>query len=1026
MKITSQAIEKDRVTIFVMLMVTIAGVMAYLNSPRNEDPGFVVRQALVHTAFPGASPQRVEELVTDKLEKRIQEIPEIDFLESESVTGLSIIYVNIKMRHKNVRPIWDSLRRKVNSARLELPQNVIGPVVNDEFGDVFGVVIGLTGDGYSYAQLKDVADQFRDALLLLDDVAKVNILGNQEERIFVEVNNERAAAMGISPVQLQNLLQNRNIILPGGSLSLEGEKIALEPTGDIKSVEDLGKTVIAVPGLDGTIFLEDLVTVTRGYEDPPATIMHTSGVPGLGLAISMRQGGNILDMGQQVKAVVAAMESELPLGIRTEYLSFLPDDVDDKIQNFMSNLFQAIVIVIAVMLTTLGFRTGMVVASLLPTALVMTFMWMGFFSIGIDQVSLASLIISLGLLVDNGIVVCESTMVKISEGKTPKDSAVETSRELSIPLLVASLTTAAAFLPIFLAESEAGEFCAPLFKVVTICLLSSWFLSITVIPLLCVRFVRVPKNSGGDGFSSRFYQRYRGVLIFLLKRRILSLLSVVSIFILALFGMTFVPQVFFPPNAKGMFTAKLALPRGTDIRETEEMLKQVEGFMQKELVATTDRPEGITNWAGFVGAGPPRMVLQFKPEPYKEETAYLMAQTTSYDFIVNDLPNRIESFVEQHFPDAFITVKPMSLNFPPDAPVEFRISGPDIDAVFGIVNEVKEKLRSIPGTVNIRDDWGARTKKLRIKIDEQKATRAGLTNLDVAVSLQSILSGFKVTEYREGDKVIPVSVRSDGGSRKTMAQLEDLNVFSQRTGQSTPLQQVADIEVDWEPSQISRRDRVYTVTVIADVGADVSPIGVSVEVDKWLKGEANGWPLSTRYEVGGDLEASTDSDKSIQDKLPIAGLLIAILLVAQFNSIRKPVIVFLSILLGLIGVIIGLLVTGAVFGFMTLLGIIALSGIVINNAIVLLDRIKVEIDDNGLDPSRAIIEATQQRLRPILVATGTTVLGLLPLWYGGGPMWEPMAIAIIFGLLFATVLTLGVVPILYSVFFGVKFTDFEY
>ena len=317
-------------------------------------------------------------------------------------------------------------------------------------------------------------------------------------------------------------------------------------------------------------------------------------------------------------------------------------------------------------------------------------------------------------------------------------------------------------------------------------------------------------------------------------------------------------------------------------------------------------------------------------------------------------------------------------------------------------------------------------KKLRSKIDEQKATRAGLTNLDVAVSLQSILSGFKVTEYREGDKVIPVSVRSDGGSRKTMAQLEDLNVFSQRTGQSTPLQQVADIEVDWEPSQISRRDRVYTVTVIADVGADVSPIGVSVEVDKWLKGEANGWPLSTRYEVGGDLEASTDSDKSIQDKLPIAGLLIAILLVAQFNSIRKPVIVFLSILLGLIGVIIGLLVTGAVFGFMTLLGIIALSGIVINNAIVLLDRIKVEIDDNGLDPSRAIIEATQQRLRPILVATGTTVLGLLPLWYGGGPMWEPMAIAIIFGLLFATVLTLGVVPILYSVFFGVKFTDFEY
>jgi len=420
------------------------------------------------------------------------------------------------------------------------------------------------------------------------------------------------------------------------------------------------------------------------------------------------------------------------------------------------------------------------------------------------------------------------------------------------------------------------------------------------------------------------------------------------------------------------------------------------------------------------------MVLQFKPEPYKAETAYLMAKTTSYDFIMTDLPGRIESFAQQHFPDAAISVKPMSSTFPPEAAVEFRISGPNEDVVFGIANEVKEKLRTIPGTKNIRDDWGRRTKKLKIHIDEPKAARAGLTNLDIAVSLQSILSGYQVAQYREGDKTIPVSVRSEGGRQKTIAQLVGLNVLSQKNGDTTPLQQVADIEVVWEPSQISRRDRVTTVTVLADVGTDTPPIGVSVEVDDWLKEKTSAWPLSTRYEVGGDMENSNTADKSIQDKVPIAGLLIAILLVAQFNSIRKPIIILLSILLGLIGVIAGLLLTGAVFGFMTLLGIIALSGIVINNAIVLLDRIQVEIDDNGLEASRAIIEAAQQRLRPILVATATTVLGLLPLWYGGGPMWEPMAIAIIFGLLFATVLTLGVVPILYSVFFGVKFTDFRY
>ena len=1031
MSLTRQAISKDRITLIMLLVVMVAGVRAFMTIPRSEDPGFVVRMALVYTVFPGASPERVEQLVTDPLEKTIQEMPEIDYIKSESSTGISLISVVIQGRYTNMRPIWDNLRRKVNRTTSDLPGGIFGPMVHDEFGDVFGTIIGLTGEGYTYAELKEVADRVRDEFLLIEDVAKVTILGAQEERIFVEFNNARLAELGLSPQHLQQTLQSRNIILPGGDMAISGERIVLEPTGNIESVEDLRRTIINVPGRSGLIYLGDIAQVRRDYVDPPQSIMHASGARSLGLAINLREGGNIINMGKQVKATINRLETQYPIGIEFDFVAFQPKDVERKVQNFVSNLYQAIAIVIGVMLVTLGLRTGLVVGSLIPMAMIMTLLVMSILDIGLDMVSLAALIIALGMLVDNAIVMSEATMVKMAAGKKALDAAVEAAGELRISLLTSSLTTAAAFLPIYLAESETGEYTAPLFKVVTICLLSSWLLSLTVIPLLCVRFLKVKgqKVKGQaeeNSFNSRFYNKYRGSLLFVLRRPVVSLIGVVVIFLIALHGAQYIPQIFFPPNEKATFMATLTLPVGTDIERTHAMVKKVEAFVEEELKVGPGRPEGVVNWAAFVGESPPRFILPYDPEPPKPEVGYLLLNTTSLDIITEDLIPRMEDYCAANFPDVRATIALLALSPPPPAPVEVRISGRDTRKVFELANRVKQKLAATPGVKNVRNNWGPRTKKLLVRVNEPKARRAGLTNLDIALSLQTILSGYEITQYREGDQVIPVTLRAAGADRKAISQLVGHNVFSQMTGQSTPLNQVADIDVVWQPSKIFRRDRLKTVTVRGEVESGVAPMAISLQIDEWLEEESKQWSLGYRYALGGELEASGKANESINVNLPLAGLIIIVLLVSQFNSVLKPLIILMTIPLGLIGVIIGLLVTQSHFGFMTLLGIIALAGIVINNAIVLLERIQFEIAENGLEPARAVVEATQQRLRPILLTTATTVGGLLPLWFGGGPFWKPMAITIIFGLIFATVLTLGVVPLLYFLMFRVRFKDFHY
>ena len=544
--------------------------------------------------------------------------------------------------------------------------------------------------------------------------------------------------------------------------------------------------------------------------------------------------------------------------------------------------------------------------------------------------------------------------------------------------------------------------------------------------MFCVYFLKVKKKTEGNLYDSKFYRKYRSFLITLLKHRGLTVLAIFVIFMVAMQGFRFIPNIFFPDSDRATYTAELNLPTGTPIERTIEIVDEFESFMKKELVIDSVRKDGITNWATFIGQGPPSFVLGFSPEQANPGYACLIVNTTSGGPILDSLVQKSEAFCLANFPDVRPNISRLNYGPPPDFPVVIRILGQDRDKAFEIADQVKAYMATIEGTKNIHDDWGHRTKKLVVNINQARAKRAGVTNQDIALSLQTALSGIITTEYREGDQVIPITLRSVAAERQDLGKLETINVYSHLSGRNVPLKQVADLEVVWESSKVRRRDLLKVVSVKCDVSDDTTPIAVAMKMDSWLKKEQPNWGVGYRYELGGEMESSVEASNSINAKLPIAGLIILLLLVVQFNSIRRPFIILTTILLGIIGVVIGLLVMRSYFGFMTLLGVYSLAGVVINNAIVLLDRIRIERAIHGLEPQRAVIEAAQRRLRPILLTTATTIGGLLPLYLGGGPMWESMAVAIMYGLAFATVLTLGVVPVLYSLLFRVNFKEFTY
>jgi len=1023
MDLTRYAINSRTVTFVILVIVAFSGTMAYMELPRAEDPGFLIRNATVSAQFPGASPERVELLVTDRIEQAIQGIPEVEHITSESRTGQSIITVEVRGSVTELRPVWDNLRRQVEGVVDELPQGVV-PTIDDELGEVFGTVITLTTDGFSYVEQEEIAEQVRDVFLRIKDVAKVTIQGIQQERVFVDFDNARLSGLGLSAVQIQGILQSSNIIISGGTVETGVERITLQPTGNFTSVDDIRKTLITLPNNGETVYLGDVAEIHRGYADPPSTKIRANGQPALTLSISMRTGGNIVQLGKNVRAAVADLEQQYPVGVNFDFVAFQPEVVDRAVSAFVNSILQAVGIVLLCMLIFLGLRTGLVVAALIPMTMMATLMLMQFFGIGMDKMSLASLIIALGLLVDNAIVMSESILVRLQAGEKARDAAIASSKELRIPLLISSLTTIAAFLPIVLAESAVGEYTAPLAQVIAITLLSSWILAITMVPLLCMIFLKVRRKRTEEGppktpFDSRFYQIYRNILQVFLRRPLITVAGAFGILVVAFGLFRFVEMSFFPDSSELLFTGNFEFPYGTSFAHNETAMLDIERFIVEELASEGGR-EGVRNWAFFIGGGMPSFALGYSPvQPRAGYSAFIGNASTDESLITS--MDRLLEYVEENYPSIEVTLKRLLSGPGGTKPVEIRLFGPDQNTLFELSDQVKSHLGLLPGTRNITDNWGQQTKKLIININDAQARRAGITNQDIAVSLRTALSGSTVTEYREGDKAIPVVLRSEVGDREDIGKLESINVYAQ-SGHNVALRQVANIDLTFEPSKILRRNRAKTLSVQSELDptSGTTAFDVATAMAPWLAEQQKNWPLGYRYEIGGTFESSAEANAAILDKMPLAGLLILLLLVTQFNSIRKTIIIMLTIPLGIIGVVVGLLITGQAFGFMTLLGVISLAGIVINNAIVLIDRIRIEIDENGLEPRSAVLQAAQARFRPIILTTATTVGGLLPLWFGGDPLFVSMAIAILFGLIFATVLTLGFVPAFYCLLFRVR------
>ncbi|MCD4654449.1 efflux RND transporter permease subunit, partial [bacterium] len=741
--------------------------------------------------------------------------------------------------------------------------------------------------------------------------------------------------------------------------------------------------------------------------------------------VNLKKGGNIIELGKEIDQKLDELRTQYPWGVKIERIASQDLVVSESVNNFIINLLQAVGVVLFVMLLFLGFRTGMVVASLIPTTIVMSLLIMSIMGLGLNTVTLASLIIALGMLVDNAIVISESIMDKMQRGQGARKAAISSARELRIPLLTSSLTTSAAFMAFYLADSVRGEIMGNIFLVVTIALMSSWVLSLTMIPLFCTYAIKVEKTDLKQAKPTLFDKSrniYKKFLLLNLRHPAILIAAIVVTFAGSLMLFKYIPFIFMPKSERALVTANIELPLGTQIEKTTEVVDGIEQFILKNLKVNESRTEGIVSWSTFTGEGAPKYDLGYNPPESSPNAAHILLNTSSDE--ANDLViTELDNFIFKTYPDVTRRVSRLLMGGGSVNPVEIRVSGKDPKQLSAIKDKIKAKLKMIPGSKNIDDNWGLRMKKILVNIRPDEAQLAGLTNQDIAISLQTMLSGAVTGNFRDGDNVIPIIMQNDNTHNLSIDDLESINIYAQQSGKSVPLKQVADIEVKWQTAKILRRDLYKTISITSDVQPGYTASKISEEIGDWLKKEKTSWNNGYTYVLGGDTEGSSDAMNAVAVKLPMCMFIIVLLLIGQFNSLRKPGIILLTIPLGLIGVVLGLLFTGSYLGFMAFLGIISLAGVVINNAIVLLDRIKIEIDEMGLAPGEAIVEAALQRFRPIMLTTATTALGLVPLWMGGGAMWEPMAITIIFGLLFATVLTLVFVPVLYKVFFRVESLD---
>ncbi len=1016
--ITSFALEKNRVTVLFLLIMSVAGFLAYLTYPKQEDPSIQIREALVWAYFPGMAPQRVEDLITRKLEEQIRLLGDVDYIKSDSKRGMSFMHVIARDEVPVLETVWRDLRDKLNDVAPSLPKGTIGPFVNDEFGLTAVATIALRAEGFSLAEMRLVARDLRDRLYSLKGIRRVELFGVQDQRVFLELSSAKLAEYDISPGVVVQTLQQQNIILPGGLIDVRGQNVVIEPSGDFDNVSDIEDVIIPIPGTQRVAPLRDLAKVSRGYVDPPNQPVYFNGRPAIVLSISILEGEgvNAVEFGERLTQKVKQIEQTLPVGYTLDYATYQPPLIKAAVEGAVTNLLQTLVIVLVVVVLFLGVRTGLIVGSFVPMTMLMSMAIMRTADIELQRMSIAALIISLGMLVDNGIVIAEDIRTRLQNGEDRRQAALTSGRTLAIPLLTSTLTTILAFAPIPLAIGGAGEYTKSLGQVLIITLLSSWFLSMLMTPLMCFWFMKVkprkPQAEGApaDPYAGVFYRVYRLMLQGMLRVRLLVLACTVAAFAGAIFASQTIVKEFFPAGDRNQYLVYLDLPAGSRSDKTAGVALKLSNWLQDKSV----NPE-VTGTIAYVGGGGPRFFLSLAPIDADPHLAFLIVNTENADQVPT-MVERTRSFAQDNLPEAFTRVKAMWLGSTETGLFEIRLSGPAFNVLREKSETLMQSLREISGIVDVMQDWENRVVRVNVKVDQARARRAGITSQDVANSLNTLISGGEVTEYREGDEAIPVILRGTQVDRTSAAAIRSMNIFSSARGTSVPLEQIADIEGDWDFYRIKRRGQQRTVTISAK-----HPVLKADQIYAALKPAVDALDLPPGYDwaLGGELEQSAKAQGYLFANMPYAIGGILLLLVWQFNSFRRAGIILLTIPLTFIGATIGLIVMNSVFGFMVILGLLSLAGIIINNGIVLIDRIDIELD-SGREPYDAIVTACLARLQPILMTTVTTILGLLTLILSVDPLFYGMAVAIAFGLGVATIFTLGVVPVLYAMLFRVK------
>jgi multidrug efflux pump subunit AcrB len=1014
MNLSGFALRNQPLVFIVVFALVSFGVSVLDDFPSQEDPPITVREAVVMTFLPGMEATDIELLVTRPIEQALAGIPERDYVYSWSRNGVSQVRIKVLERYEqdDLDIIWQDVRNKVIDATPSLPREIIGPFVNDDFGDVTIVSAALTGDGFTLSDLHAVAKRLQDQLYLVPGVKRVALYGVQEEAIWIEFATARLAQLGFSAANIRAALVAENVVLPGGSIDTGQREIIVTPRGDFRSVEDIAAVPIEIPGTGEAIELGEIANVRRGYVDPPVTPFYYDAEQAVLIGVSMADGRNVLDVGPRILERLEQLEQLLPIGYSIRIGNYQPTHVERAVAAVRNNLLQTIAIVLVVIVSFLGVRTGLIVGLHVPLTMLVTLVVMYALGIAMHRISLATLIISLGLLVDNGIVVAEEIGKRLSEGEDRLDAAINTGRALAAPLLISSITTVLMFVPLALAPSAAGEYLRSMSQVILISLAVSWVLAMTVTPALCSRFLPAPEpgDAAADASEPRLYASYRSLLDGLLRRRALFLASMAGVLALGFWLFSLAPEQFMPASDRPQILVDVKLPAGYGIRETDRRVIELAEWLGDEA----ENPE-VRQTLTYVGNGGVRFFVTISPEPAAQNMGAIVVTVDSLDD-VEPVMARIRARALTHHPAVDVLVRRMFLGATEPGLVEARISALGLpgqrERLIEAGDELTAAFAAVPHTINVHNDFENLVTKAVVDVDAARARRAGVTNEEIAVSLQSVLAGGRQTVLREGDEEIPIIGRALAPERLSAERLFTAGILSARSGGAVPLIQVASVHTANTFPVIPRREYAPTLTVRAN---SITRTAVELEeaVEPRIEEIMAELGPGFSWEWGGETEAQADSQAALFAFVPMCLFGVLICLVGQFNSVRKPVVILLTVPLAFTGVAIGLLVGNAYNSFMALLGILSLVGIVVNNAIVMLEQIDVE-RETGHGPYDAIVTACVARLRPILMTALTTILGMLPIIVSRDPLFYDMAITIAFGLAFATVLTLGMAPVLYA------------